>query len=215
MVPSTFAGLVLFAASLGPGFVYIRTAERRRPRADRSSLAEAVEMVVFGAALSLGCTFIVLVAASATDLLAWDALVESPRQYVADHPFRVAAPIAAALGLSYLLAALLALAVHRSPAVSHPGVTMWQQAFWLDKPEKGDTVATVVLRDGSEITGKVLGFTAQMAEHRELLLQGPLARVPPEGGDPEEVRQDFFVLREDDALFITGHYWQGPETPAS
>ena len=198
---------MLFAASLAPGFVYIRIAERRRPRANRSSLAEAVEMVVFGAGLSLVCAFVVLLIATATDLVNWEALVTKPRDYVADYPIRFAVPVMAVLAMSYALAALLALAVHRSPAVSHPGVTVWQQAFWHDKPEDSDAFATIVLRDGTEITGIVRAFTQQMADNRELLLAGPFARARPGDRGPVQVEEDFLVVREDDVSLIQGHYW--------
>ena len=48
MIPSTLLGLLLFAGSIAPGYIYILIAERRRPRPPRSGALEVAELVSVG-----------------------------------------------------------------------------------------------------------------------------------------------------------------------
>jgi hypothetical protein len=47
-VPSTVIGLVLFAALVVPGYVWIRAVEKLRPRPGRSGLTEVADLVFVG-----------------------------------------------------------------------------------------------------------------------------------------------------------------------
>jgi hypothetical protein len=173
-------------------------------------------MVVLGAALSLICATAVVALTKWSAVLDWRVLVEHPKQYLARHPFRLVGPLATALLLSYVVAYGLGLAMHaRSAKVIHPGLTMWQQALWLDRPsEKHSTIATVELRDGRTVTGMVQGFTVQQVDHRELLLRAPLAVQRRAGANPEKLPDAFVIVREDELVYVAGRYWPPkPERP--
>lgn len=47
-MPSSLTGLVLFAAFVLPGYVWMRVEETRRPRPNRSGLTEAADLVFIG-----------------------------------------------------------------------------------------------------------------------------------------------------------------------
>jgi hypothetical protein len=211
LAPTTLVGLAFFVASLGPGFVYLRVAERRRPTPERSALAEAVEMVILGAAISLLSALLVL-AVAGTDWLAWKALIERPQRQIDDHPFRLLGPLAAALVISYIAAWIARVVVNApKPKIVPTGLTRWQQAFWRDRPsDQHSAIVTAELRDGRTFTGMVRGFTVQEAENRELLLHAPLAVRRRSDALPEEIQDAFVVIREEEVLYLAGRYWPPP-----
>ncbi len=53
MIPDTVLGLLLFAASLGPGFLFMWELNRRAPRPDQTQLEQTAQMVLIGAFASL------------------------------------------------------------------------------------------------------------------------------------------------------------------
>lgn len=53
MVPTSLVGVLVFLAAFAPGFVWVRVAEARTLRADRSPLFETVELGFVGATASL------------------------------------------------------------------------------------------------------------------------------------------------------------------
>jgi hypothetical protein len=173
-------------------------------------------MVVLGSVLTLASVTLVIAVARWTNWLNWEVLIEHPKRYVAHHPFRLAGPLTAALALSYLAALVLGWLTHvKAPKVVHPGLTMWQQALWLDRPSlKHSTIATVELKDGRKVTGMVRGFTVEQAEHRELLLGEPLAVTRRAGAAPEKLADGFMILREQDLIYVAGRYWP-PRVPES
>lgn len=208
MLPGTLLGFVLFIASLGPGYVYVRVAERHDPRPERSQLAEAVEMAIFGAVATTMSAAVILMISGSTGLLDLSALVERPRAYLIAEPMRVLATLLATGGASYALAWTVGVIRHREEqAVVHPGRTMWLEMLWHAKPSQAhSTIATVELRDGRTVVGMVGGFTAQDSEQRELALQAPLA-ARSGTGEFEPLPDTFLLIREDDILYLTGKYW--------
>lgn len=126
MIPYTTLGLIVSLAALGPGYLYIRAAEVRSPRPERSGLVEAVELVVIGAfASTLSLIIVVLVAGWANAVNAHSLLV-TPTLYFHHHAFAVVELLGLALIAAYLLAYVGARTVHRRQTASlRPGVTSW------------------------------------------------------------------------------------------
>jgi hypothetical protein len=206
VLPSTVLGLLFAVAALGPGFVYVRRAERRTPRAQLSTLGEFVEMLALGAGTTLVA---LLLCAALNDLVDWvsvSALARDAGTAVADHTIRWLAAAAVVLAVSYGIAfGAAALATMRKADVHVPS-TGWVRAFTDDRPDDEATLVTAELRDGRLITGLVWRYTTQFDEDRELVLRGPLVERASRGGVARRSNQTFLVLRERDIVWVEGHY---------
>lgn len=214
MVPSSFLGLILFAASLGPGFVYLRVAERKAPRAERSALAEAVEMLAIGSLASLAAALVVLIAGDLVGVLDTKQLSTRGANYFLDEPTRGLGSLLAAFALAYFAAWGAATLVHAGQeATNAPSGNAWQQAFRLNKASTKDVaVVTVELRDGRKVVGVLGHFTSELREGRELCVVAPIAVQASGAGNPLTKTEDqFLVLREADVLYVSGRYWTNPQ----
>lgn len=211
MIPNNLVGLVLFAASLGPGYVYVRVAERRDPRADRSALVEAVEMVSIGAMASLVGALVVLAVGDLTDLLKAQQIARDPTAYLVAEPVRGLSALLLLFALAYLLAWAAARAVHRRRAAAHvPGTTGWWEMFHRLRPSEDHlTFVIVELRDSRKVGGVLRSFTSQHDDNRELVLGRPIGVATTK--NPKFVRTDdeFLIVREQDVLYVSGQYREG------
>lgn len=187
--------------------MYIRVAERRAKRPERSGLVEAVELVVIGAFASTIALLGVLVLAEWTSVLNVYALGRDPSAYLKLHPLRLFWTVAVALLFAYDLAYIAARVVHRhqSPTI-RPGGTAWQFAFSENRPAYHVVAVSVELRDGRVIQGVLAGTTTDADENREMCLLAPIAvRDGPEG-QPQALTDQFLLLRESDVLAVSGRY---------
>jgi Family of unknown function (DUF6338) len=101
VIPSTLLGLVVLAASIGPGYVWVRVAETRVPRSPRTQLLEIAELIVTGGLFSTLAFLVVLSFASATSWLDTDALAADGSDYVIRHPIRVLSVVLVGLAVAY------------------------------------------------------------------------------------------------------------------
>ena len=211
MIPNTLLGLVLFAASLGPGYVYLRVAEKRAPRADRSALVEAVEMVTLGGLFSLLAALVVLVLGHTTHALDTTALGKHANEYFLHHPVRGLGSLMLLFLLSYGGAAVSAsIANPQRDAVVRPGSNAWQEAFWRRRPTPNHiAIVTIELRDGRKATGILGGFTTELLDSRELALHSPIAVQASPNAEAHETEDAFMVIREADVLYVAGRYHEG------
>lgn len=209
MIPDTLLGLVLFAASLGPGYVYLRVAERRRPQPARSSLIEAVGLLVIGALASTVAGVVVLTAGDGLGLIEPGRVVDDFEAYVGDKPLR-GLVLVALFALAYGGAALAARLIHRKrPAVVSPGATVWDKIFVEKAPSK-DHVAflTVELKDGRRFAGPMKYCTVEEGDNRELGLLSPIYSQADARSKPVLTRDEFMVIREQETVFVAGRYWK-------
>lgn len=159
MIPGTVLGLLLFAASLGPGYTYLRLAETREPRQERSQLVEAAELVLVGAIASAFASLIVVASAEATGLADIDRLATAPRTYTVDSPLRVLALLVAATLRANGGAAIAAIIAHRgAEATIKPGYSAWHFVL-ADEVGVHRKYATVEMRDGRSVAGWVAAYT--------------------------------------------------------
>jgi hypothetical protein len=208
-MPSTLLGIVVLVVSLGPGYVYVRVAERHEPRPERSQLLEAVEMAVFGAVASTISLTATLILADLTNAIDVSALIERSKTYFADHAVAALCAGLVATLLAYLVAFAAGFARHRSKqAAVWPGRTIWLDVLWHKRPTQDHTALTTIeLRDGRVLIGMLYGFTAQDAENREIALRAPLAAKPGPHGLFELLRDEFILLREEEVRYVSGKYW--------
>lgn len=208
MIPSTILGLAFFAACLGPGYVFIRVAERREARPKRSDLLEAVEMVVVGSLTSLLCATIVLTAGARWNLVDTRALAESPGTYLLTAPVSGLGSLGALGILSYGLAWGVARFLARGKeAAFRPGGNSWEQVFWEDRPSaRHVAIVTVELRDGRKVVGRLRSFTAESGDNRELALGWPIAVQATTSSHLVQTADAFLTVRERDILYISGRY---------
>ena len=208
MIPETLAGLVVFAAAAGPGYLFVHLAERYGPRRDRSTLEEAAELLVVGA-VATTAAFLVAVGVVGVDSR---AVADDADRYVVAHPFGTLAVMCLTVALSYGSVWLITTQLfYRSHAREiEPGGSMWYAAFKRLVPENHGTFVTVERRDGSALSGLLGSATADESERRELLIIAPENRPiysrPTRDAEPVGLTDTFVIVRGDDVDVIAGAY---------
>jgi small nuclear ribonucleoprotein (snRNP)-like protein len=211
VIPSTVTGLVVFLAGVGPGYLYVRVAERWRPYRERTTVREAAEIVVSGSLATLVGVVVALVVTRLTGVLPdREAFVHDAGRYLVFHPARVGLLLLIVLLVSYGLAYALARYSPGRGAEVFPD-SGWYGAFERNLPEGHGIVATVELRDGRALAGVVRAFTAEPTpvDDRELMLMasfgGPMmARTP--AGVVTAVPDQLVLLRGDEIRYISATY---------
>jgi hypothetical protein len=195
VIPSTVLGLVVLAAALGPGYVFIRVEERRRPRPGRSALLETAELVVIGGLASTVAFAVVGGIAAHTRWLDESKLADSSSKYLLSHASRFALLLLITLALACAVAFLVArLLFHRYPATIKAH-SAWDE--YLADQEGVINYATVGLDDGVVVAGDVVGHSVgqRSADERELILMDPEVRG---------VNDQFLVRARDQFVILRG-----------
>lgn len=159
MIPETLLSLILFAATVGPGYVFVRVAERREPRPNRSQLLEAAELVLVGGAATAFAAVAVALLYQATGWLDLKELSDAPRDYTIENPLAVLTMILFVMVLSYVLAYGAARIIYRG---AEPSILLHSPVLReLVKicEQSGPTFATLSLRDGRSFDGYMSGYT--------------------------------------------------------
>lgn len=211
MIPNTVSALLVFLASVGPGYVYVRVVERWRPRREHSSLREAAEIVVSGSLATLLGVVVALIVAEQTSLVPESqVLVDDVGSYLVEQPDRLGLVLFTVLLVSYGMA----YGVGRFQPGRGPEVfpdSAWYGTFERKLPSGYGIVATVELRDGRKVAGVVRAFTAEQAapDERELVLmataESPMLVQSP-SGRIAQVSDQFILLRGDEIRNIAGSY---------
>jgi hypothetical protein len=189
-------------------------AERRKPRAERSDLVEAVEMVAIGAFASLAAATVVLLIGDWTGWLEPSRIARDAGDYLVAHPLRGLGALLAVLALGYVLALGAAHLSHRkSPVAVAPGATAWYLAFWSTRARGGVrptakhlAAVTVELRDNRRVVGMLASFTAEAADDRELVLAAPILTQVTRAHPLDRIDDAFLVLHERDMASISGRF---------
>jgi Family of unknown function (DUF6338) len=198
VIPSTVFGLLVVAAALGPGYVFVRVEERRRPRAVRSPLLETAELLLIGGIFSTAAF------AGVAALSVWAGWIDEHMlaiqrtTYVIDH-----LPVFAGLLLLALLTSYVATwVVARVLLFRRPRTIEWHSAWdEILRPRSGViNYATAGLDDGSAVAGDVLGYTVGniQPDDRELILAKPEVRGV--GQQIYEQAKDHFVVLRGDRI---------------
>ena len=196
MIPSTVLGLVVLAAALGPGYIFVRVEERRRPRPERSALLETAELIVIG---GLASTLAFAAVAGVTAHTRWldeKKLAAHPTQYLLSHASRFAALLLITLLLSCIASFLAAIALFHGYPATIKAHSAWDQVL----PQQPGIInyATVGLDDGLAVAGDVVGHSVgeRPPDNRELILANPEFRAV---GNKvfTRAKDQFVVLRGD------------------
>jgi hypothetical protein len=215
VIPGTALGVVFVVAALGPGYLYLRVAERRNVRHERSGLVEAVELAVVGAFASTVSLLAVTATADAVHLIDVHRLSAHWHSYLAEHPLRILWLVTLALATAYCFTYLAVRIMHWGQPVSIELGTAWTQAFKAARdPESGLFVyATVELRDGRQVDGVLRAHSTEVGDNRELLLGSPL-QVRVGADQPKSLGAEIVLLREVDVRTLSAQLIQaGPKKP--
>jgi hypothetical protein len=196
VIPNTVLGLVVIAAALGPGYVFVRIEERRRPRPKRSGLLETAELVVIGGFFSTMAFAVVAAFSSHWGWLDQRKLAKDSTAYLLSHVSRFAVIVLIALILSYLATWMVAHIIFWRRPASIELHSAWDQVL---EPRRGIIhYATVGLDDGLAVAGDVVGHTVgdRPSDERELILANPELRAPGEHAFIR-ARDQLVVLRGD------------------
>jgi len=108
VVPTSLASVLVFVASVGPGYAYVRLVEQWRPYVQRTALREAAEIVVSGSIATIAGVIVALLVLERIGFIDSTALVADPLQYAAVAPGHVGVGLLIVVVTSYGLAALVA-----------------------------------------------------------------------------------------------------------
>ncbi len=129
MIPSTVVGLAIFTATLGPGYIFVRVEERRRPRIARTPLLEIAELLFIGTFSSGLATVVPLVALERLHRLDVAQLKTHPTKYLLAHPLSTLTIALGTLGLACTVAWALARLLFRAEPAAILGVSGWHRVL--------------------------------------------------------------------------------------
>lgn len=177
MIPDNAVGLLLFVASLAPGYVYTIISERYEPRGERSALMEAVGLVLVGALSSAVALLVLLIVAQATGFLDLRRALEHGKDYLANEPVKVLVSLVAALLLALAFAVIAAWFVHRKQKPSlRPNRPVWLEVERKAREGANPAFVAIQLRDGRVLEGFADAYSVVTAgdERRDFALQAPV-----------------------------------------
>jgi Family of unknown function (DUF6338) len=211
VIPSTLLGLVVLAASIGPGYVWVLVAETRVPRSRRTQLLEVAELIVIGGSASTLAFIVTLSFASWVSLIDTDALATDGTDYVLRHPARGLGVVLVGLALAYAAAYVAARIVYRKrPSIIGHGHSAWHSLLTAAKNRAA--WATVDLRNGTTISGWAYLWTVDEVPpaERDLVLIsafGKRLKIRPPNSDTVFDSPDSAVaLNGADVLSISASY---------
>ena len=224
MIPGTLAGLLVFAASIGPGYVWVRIEEKRRPRPERTPLLEAAELFFVGATASTVAFLTVLVAGDRLDVLDPDRLAQDGVSYLLREPERGLGSVALALLLAYGGTAIVARIRFRNqlPTIQLGGSawhTILNPSGSVSTPRdpRIDRLAyiTVGLKSGIAVAGWPYVYTVEPSQSvdRELVLANPIHVRAADASDFVPIKDQLVYLNGADIVSISASYYRVPPEP--
>jgi hypothetical protein len=209
VIPDTLVGLLAFAASIGPGYVYVWIAERYELRPTRGPLLEAAQLVIIGSVASLVSLLAVLGFAEMVNVIDTAQVADDGGRYVITEPVRSLSSLLVALVLSYGGAAAAAWFIHRGRTPSiRVGDPAWHGVFERSRKSDEAVWVTVELEDGRRLSGNLGAYTAQTDAPNELTLWKPISVLTPAGLEAE-LSDDFLVIDSDAVVYVAGEYRPG------
>jgi hypothetical protein len=207
---TAWAGFLVLVVAAIPGYIYIRCAERRAPRQSRSGVLLAAELGFVGVLTTTVAALVLIEVARRTGWLDPGRLIATPRIYLAAEPERVTVGVLATLLLSFGLAWIASVAVHRGvPASLRPGFSVWHQV--LGRTRDSEVVATIELRDGRRFQGVVRAYDIEDdRERRGIALQYPIFAIDPMSGAPTSLGIHYLLFESTDIAWIGVTYKPAP-----
>jgi hypothetical protein len=172
---------LLALASLFPGWIFIRLAERRAPRPERSGFAELVELAAVGFS-TVGLSALIVAGLSWTRLPGlfnvriWARLRGN---YLGQHIGFALLSMALVAGLSCILAVGLFFAIYKFQSKGiHPESTVWYDALGRT-PEGKHAWVGVQCADDSLVEGFLFSYSYSDEDAAGIALQGPMRLTRP------------------------------------
>ncbi|HYQ78737.1 MAG TPA: DUF6338 family protein [Solirubrobacterales bacterium] len=209
MILQTIASLVILAVTAAPGRVFERRVDERAPRQFRSTFAEYVELIIIGATTTLFAVIAVVLVGGLLGGLDLGDLLNHPRDYVKEEPWRVAIGAVAAIVLSFVIADVVprwryprSKSKDKSAYRQH---TIWYDAFEKERPADKSVSVSIELQDGLRLSGVLVGFSPTEGDDRELMLR-PVVMLRPGLKAVALPKDQFLLLRESQVRFLLGEY---------
>jgi hypothetical protein len=170
VLPQNFAGLLLLAASICPGYWWIRVLEERKPRRDRTQLLEAAELLSIGGLFSAISFLLAFVFVDRANIISAQSFLNDTHRYAQHHAIRLAIVVLVTLVIANVAAFVAARVIYRggSQIVHESGL----HRAVAEKPAHSRALVTAVLHDGTAISGWFHACTADPAspDQQELVL---------------------------------------------
>lgn len=173
-MPTTLWGFLVLVGVLGPGYAWVRYAERRKPRPSRSGILEAADVIYIGVSAT-SAALIFLLAARPLNFPAPAELSPGLLQFARDDFWRALGSLASVIALSVVGTLLVArLAYGPSKPRINPGETVWFEVF-KDATASNPIPVSIDMVDGRIMEGLFLGTDLEAdIEQRDLALQRPI-----------------------------------------
>jgi hypothetical protein len=205
MVPSTLLQVVLLIALFAPGYVWVRVAEVRRPRPERSGLFETSEFAVVGVCASAAALGVAILISSFFPQVfaepeAWASSGwEYARQHLVEAASSTVLVLAIALGGTWALARFL----HRNlPPLYGPERTVWSDVLGRSGTRVDDMHSEVAFLAAHMIDGRIVeGFlrsfpSSTSSPVEDVALQAPIFIRKNEGSPRTKIEStDYLILR--------------------
>lgn len=215
MIPANLVGLLLFVLVLAPGWLWVRVAERRQVRPDRSALLEATELVVTGViSTAVAAVAVVGVGTAVGWLPNLHTVTAAGSTYVQDEPYESAVAVAAIFVLSLAGAYGIARLVYQGSEPSLiPAGSVWRDVFGEGGEGQPIFVSTTLV-DGRIVDGYLYSYSTDPdGGDRDLALQAPIYVW---SGDPPQrihAPADRAVLRAEQMVAMWVRYdWDRTKT---
>jgi hypothetical protein len=199
MVPGNLLGLALFVLAVTPGYIYLRVAERRAPRPERSPLLLTVELVVIGT----GATLLTVLGIAVTLRLLSvqpidvDEWLRLGSVYASSHLLPLTLVFCVVILLSNLGTGLVAYWLHKGKRPGfHPGGSVWTEIMTRDAG-KNYVFLSLQLKNGGKVEGYLHSFALEKIDSdSEIALQPPIfVAYPGEGRRRAPKTQRLIVSR--------------------
>lgn len=183
MLPANIAGILILLAAFAPGYAWIKIAETRILRPQRSALLETVELGLVGASATLIATAVVALVDSVlglgmADLGRWTS---EGSDYFEDNPTRILATVAAISVISLLGTwGAARIAYRQYPPIFGPERSVWTDVLArsgeaASKALQRSAFLAATLKDGRIIEGFLFSFPAGPTDEvGEVALQAPI-----------------------------------------
>jgi hypothetical protein len=212
VTPTSLFGLIVVAAVLGPGYAFLRIAERRNPRPDRSPLLEVTELVTVGGVCTAVAATVALVSARKLGMdLA--SLARDGTTYSLGHSASIAALFLSVLAGSFALSILAARLSYRGLPPSIRLHSAWHEV--LRRQHGMSPYATLELKDGRVVAGPVAFYTVEEAppDCRDIVLLRPIQAATKVGAVFVEVDDHRLVIRGSDIVALGVQYFKPTRNP--
>ena len=184
MFPNDWFALLVVLA-LFPGWVFVRLAETKASRPERSQLAELLELAAIGFTTTAISALAIAAMSTMKDfsfLFNVPASVHTGQQYLGEHLVAALLSTILCIALSCILAfALFSIVFQHRSADFRPGSSPWIHAL-ATFPVGMQNWVGIHRRDGSLVEGLFLsGTSGPDSDRREIALSSPIRVTKPDG----------------------------------